>query len=588
MSRPRRNSSAAYALSMFIGKRPAFNWKRTAFFLAGALTVSAVSTMGTQANQAWAAALKPGIPTNTTPVTIGEPTAFSGAFLPYLSSSASTNFVVEQQFGSLLHLRQNLAVAPELVAKWWYESNGQRLYMQLSKNAVWSDGTPITSADIGLAVNFLASPVYNNQLLGTQGYRVLPIVGSRAVMAGQAQTVAGFHAVNGSEFYFQLRAPDPSALVRDFAGMMPLPSAVLGSIPYASWPTSQFAADPDVGSGPFLISSSGGAQVDLTANRKFVLGIPKLQNFIVRVATSAVLPGLLHAGEIDLYSGVSPSLAAEASHIAGYRVMSTAGNGYTFLGWKDNLPGYGSVAFRRAVEYAINRKALISSVFGGQATLENGPLPPDSMWYNTALNNAYPYQPQTARNLLMSAGFHIGPKLWIVQPGGQPLGATIAYAQGDPYGKQEATAIVNDLRAIAVDASVGPALSPRQMIYDLQSNPPAIQGYVMGWQFGVDPNPADLWSANAMYNIDTVNWTNTADAAVAANNSLIAEQESAAATNTATRQQILNKWQALVSQNAPENFLVDPNLLGVQSTRLQGVVWSGAQGPIDSWKWTVS
>lgn|GEM_PF-5057619 len=388
-------------------------------FLAGALTVIAVSTMGTQANLVWAAALKPGIPTNTTPVTIGEPTAFSGAFLPYLSSSASTNFVVEQQFGSLLHLCQNPSVVPELVAKWWYESNGQRLYMQLSKNAVWSDGTPITSADVGLAVNFLASSVYNNQLLGTQVYRVLPIAGSRAVMAGQAQTVAGFHAVNGSEFYFQLRAPDPSALVRDFAGMMPLPSAVLGSIPYASWPTSQFAADPDVGNGPFLISSSGGAQVDLTANRKFVLGIPKLQKFIVRVATSAVLPGLL-------------------------------------------------------------------------------------------------------------------------------------------------------------------------LIYDLQSNPPAIQGYVMGWQFGVDPNPADLWSANAMYNIDTVNWINTADAAVAANNSLIAEQESAAATNTATRQQILNQWQALVSQNAPENFLVDPNLLGVQSTRLQGVVWSGAQEPIDSWKWTVS
>ena len=581
MSRKKRNSSKASAFSIFRSGQ-------AATFLAGVLAAAAVSTFGMSGKPVRAAVNPNGLNTATGLVTIGESTGFSGAFLPYLSTSASTNLVVGQQFGSLLRLRRNLAVAPELVSKWWYGDNGQRLYMQLNKNAEWSDGTPITSADVGLAVNFLASPVYNNQLQGTQGYRVLPIVGSRAVMAGQAQTVSGFHAVNQSEFYFQLRAPDPSALVRDFAGLMPLPSVILGSLSYASWPTSSYAQNPGVGSGPFLISASEGAQVDLRANRKFILGIPKLRSLIVRVATSAVLPGLLQSGEIDLYSGVSPGLAKQAGHMHGYRVMSVPGNGYTFLGWKDNRPGYASAAFRQAVEYAINRKALISSVFGGQAALENGPLPPDSMWYNTALSSAYPYQPQTARNLLINAGFHIGPKLWIVQPNGNPLGASIAYAQGDPYGKQEATVIARDLRAIAIDASVGPALSPRQMITDLESNSPAIQGYIMGWQLGVDPNPTDLWSANALFNQDTSDWTNTADPAVATNNSLLAQQDSASADNTATRQQILNQWQELISQQLPENFLVDPFLLGVQSTHLHGVVWSGAQGPIDSWNWYLS
>ncbi len=520
------------------------------------------------------------------PVQIGVQSTMGGPLFPLVSQSPAVRWLDGLQFGTLLQLTPTLSVAPELAQKWWYEKNGTQLWMQLNPHAVWSNGAPVTAQDVGLCVNFLASPYYNTTLQGSQGFRVLPIVGSRTEMSGRASSVSGFHIVNSEEFYFQLHAVDPSALINDFQGITPLPSALLGHIPMTQWLSTPFAANPQIGTGPYLLTGHTASNAKLSANPRFVLGVPSIPRMAVKSVSNVAAPGLFRAGQVDVMGNLSSQLANALKGMPGATVTFFPGNHYRFLGWNDQVAPGSSALFRQAVMYAINRQAIISKVLHGAGVVENGPLPPVSVWYDNALNSAYPYNPQEARNLLIKAGFYIGPGAWLVQKNGSALTPTIAYAQGDPYGAQVAQMIVGDLRAVAIDAKAV-QLPVRTLIQDLSSHTSSPQGFLLGWDLGNDPNPSSLWLSSAPFNQQTINWTSQNDPNVAQSDQLITEQASLQALNPQYRASVLMKWQQLISTRVPADFLFDADRAGVVSSRIQGVVWSPGGSPIDPWLWSL-
>lgn len=349
------------------------------------------------------------------PVQIGVESTLGGPLFPYVSQSSAVRLLDQQQFGTLLQLTPTLSVGPELVQKWWYNKSGTQLWMQLNPRAVWSNGTPVTAQDVALTVDFLASPYYNTTLQGQSGYRVLPIVGARAELSGRASTVSGVHIVNPGEFYFQLTAVDPAALINDFQGLTPLPSALLGKLPMTKWLSTPFAAYPRIGTGPYLLTEHTPAGAMLAMNPRFVLGRPGIPRLAIKSVSSVAAPGLFHAGQLDVMGSLSPQLANALKGMPAVGVVFFPGNHYRFLGWNDQAAPGSNVLFRQAMMYAINRQAIIATVLHGAGVPENGPLPPVSVWYDNALNSAYPYNPQEARSLLLKAGFHIGPGAWLVQ-----------------------------------------------------------------------------------------------------------------------------------------------------------------------------
>lgn len=529
---------------------------------------------------------------STGPVEIGVRESVNGSMLPYVSRSSGMQMVVRQQFATLLHLGANLQVEPELVNKWWFTNGGKTLYMQLNPKAVWSDGTPITSSDVALGINFLASPIYNHDLYGNQGYRVLPIVGAQQVLAGQANSVSGFHIVSASEFYMQLTQPDPSVIANDIQGLMPLPSEILGYLPMNEWAKSSFATNPSIGSGPFLVTNRPPGSVILAANSQFILGAPSIAELQFKVVPPTVARGLLASGQLDLYADAPISRSGQLVGLHGSSLQSVPGSAMEVLAWNDQTAGPSYRSFRQAIEYAINRSALVSSVLAGQATVQNGPLPADSVWSDAKLVHAYGYAPQQARNLLIASGFHIGGKDWLVLPNGAPLNVTINYGTGDPFGQKMAQAIVADLQAIAINARIRGPLNKRQLITEM-SQPNAatkstdIGAYLVGWTVGADPDPRGIWGSQDAFNQYLFQWDNIADPRVARSDQLIAEQVSAQAEVPAYRQTVLTQWQDLISQEVPVDFLFSYNRLSVTSARLKSVVMSGLMGPIDSWKWQV-
>lgn len=92
---------------------------------------------------------------------------------------------------------------------------------------------------------------------------------------------------------------------------------------------------------------------------------------------------------------------------------------------------------RQAINYAIDREALIELVKNGRATPAKGVLPPGMFGYNPDLKG-YTYDPEKAKELLKEAGYPDGIKL------------TLQYNTSDGH-KRIAEALQQQLKAVGID-----------------------------------------------------------------------------------------------------------------------------------------
>ena len=95
---------------------------------------------------------------------------------------------------------------------------------------------------------------------------------------------------------------------------------------------------------------------------------------------------------------------------------------------------------RRAINYAINRKALIKTAYAGYGKLIGTHSSPADPWY-LDLSNTYPYDPAKARKLLAQAGYAKGFSLTMQLP-------PVNYAQ------QSGTFIQSELGQVGIKVKI--------------------------------------------------------------------------------------------------------------------------------------
>nr|WP_269809097.1 ABC transporter substrate-binding protein [Enterovibrio nigricans] len=149
------------------------------------------------------------------------------------------------------------------------------------------------------------------------------------------------------------------------------------------------------------------------------------------------------AGSIDMMVEVPPNALSEFQNNR-YQVVEQAGPHVWFLILNAKEGPFADKRMRQAVNYAINKKALVEGVLEGTAEVAAGPTPPAFAWaYNDSLQ-PYPYDPEKAKALIKDAG-HEGAKLtFYVTEGGSGMLDPV------PMG----TAIQADLKAVGLDTAI--------------------------------------------------------------------------------------------------------------------------------------
>ncbi|MBB3662653.1 peptide/nickel transport system substrate-binding protein [Prauserella sediminis] len=173
---------------------------------------------------------------------------------------------------------------------------------------------------------------------------------------------------------------------------------------------ADLANDP-VGTGPYDVESRRrGDSIVLTRNPEYSnpespRPAPGYRTVVLKYyADATALNNALLSGGIDVISGVTaPDSLPQFEADNRFRVLQGTTNGEVVLAFNNRRAPLDDVRVRKALTYAIDRKALLEAAWGGRGELIGSMVPPTDPWFED-LSGEYPYDPDRARSLLREAG----------------------------------------------------------------------------------------------------------------------------------------------------------------------------------------
>ena len=166
-----------------------------------------------------------------------------------------------------------------------------------------------------------------------------------------------------------------------------------------------------IGTGPFKFNEwVRGSTLTLSRFEGYhEKGIPYLDKVTFKfIGDPSAQIASLKAGDVDVIAyDVSPENALLLEKDPRFKVL----NGYTttevILSTNNARKPFDDVRVRRAMAYAIDRKALIEGAMSGYGTPIGSHMDPGNPYY-IDLTSVYPYNPQKAKDLLKEAGYPNG------------------------------------------------------------------------------------------------------------------------------------------------------------------------------------
>lgn len=300
--------------------------------------------------------------------------------------------VIENIFDGLVRYRDDSTrIEPALAESWTVSADALVYTFQLRRGVSFHDGTPFDAqaAQFSLLRKIdPAHPAYRSQFSKMDA----TLNGVRLVEALGARTLR-----------ITLKAPTPlflSALARHSAYMVS-PAAVqaLGD---------GFDLRP-VGTGPFAFDSwLKGERLILKANPKYFGGAPKIEALVFKVEPDPLVRMLeLRAGSIQAMDGLTPEQQAEVRRNPDLALDVRPGMNVGYLAMNTERGPLSSLRVRRAIAHAINRPALVKSIYQGQASQARTLVPPSMPGFNPKAPDCA-YDPALAKRLLREAGLANG------------------------------------------------------------------------------------------------------------------------------------------------------------------------------------
>jgi dipeptide transport system substrate-binding protein len=170
----------------------------------------------------------------------------------------------------------------------------------------------------------------------------------------------------------------------------------------------EFDQNPS-GTGPFvLVDYQKDAVIRYNANTNYWEGKPKIDKLVFAITTDAsVRYAKLLAGECQIMPYPNPADIKAMQANPALTVMEQQGLNVGYLAFNTEKPPFDNKLVRQALNYAVNKQAILDAVFQGAGQAAKNPIPPTIWSYNDDVKD-YPYDPAKAKELLAQAGFPSG------------------------------------------------------------------------------------------------------------------------------------------------------------------------------------
>ncbi|WP_256030528.1 ABC transporter substrate-binding protein [Leifsonia xyli] len=173
--------------------------------------------------------------------------------------------------------------------------------------------------------------------------------------------------------------------------------------------TSNYKTAED-GTGPYKLGAwKRGSSLSLERWSGYWGAAAKNREVVFEYFTDAsALSNALLTNRVDIVTSVqSPDALAQFRGNADYRISEGTSTTKELLAFNDRVAPFDKAEVRKAVSSAIDKKKLLTSIWGDYGTLIGSMVPPSDPWYEdlTAVN---PYDVSLAKKELAEAGFPNG------------------------------------------------------------------------------------------------------------------------------------------------------------------------------------
>jgi peptide/nickel transport system substrate-binding protein len=230
-----------------------------------------------------------------------------------------------------------------------------------------------------------------------------------------------------------------------YAWVLPLTADTMFIVPpkhYADVGLEGFADKP-VGTGAYKLDAwRKGDRVILAANADFWGGTPKAEKVIFwAIPDNGTRVAALLNGDADIIAGLPPIQAdrVEKSDVA-HVVAGPSSAQPIWMGLMTNRKPLDDVRVRRAINYAVNKDALVDKLLRGYGNVTSQACAQGTVCFNPNID-PYPYDPAKARQLLAEAG---SPSAEI----------TLQVSPIVSQHKEVGLAVAQDLRAVGITVNV--------------------------------------------------------------------------------------------------------------------------------------
>ena len=315
---------------------------------------------------------------------------------PFIGYETSSYEIWMLNYDFLVGYGPDLEAVPGLATEWSTSPDGLTWTFKLREGVRWQDGEPFTADDVKFTYDY----IIDNEMGAFSAYTTL---------------IDEITVVDPATVEFRCSKPKANIL-RTWIPI--LPEHVWSKVKPGLAGSGYVNRPPVVGTGPFqMVERKKGDFVKMVANPSFWGGEPAVDEILfVTYQNADTMTQDLVTGDLDAAWGIPSAqfskIAAEPGLEAiAYNLMSwdyLAFNCYT--GESRGDPALTDPAFRRALNYAIDKQRIIDVAWNGRAKVGASLMTPDT-WrdpdyhWEPPAGEAYTFDPATASELLDAAGY---------------------------------------------------------------------------------------------------------------------------------------------------------------------------------------
>ena len=317
-----------------------------------------------------------------TSLTIGSDTDYSTLHPANYSSTIEQR--TEDQIYDTLLCRDTVdqeTLIPRVAESWDVSEDGKCYTFHLRQGVKFQNGTELTAKDVAFTLDLYSKSEYQGAVV--DGFDHYELVDDYTIKVYTTEVYAPFLPSMAQMF---LASKD----YYDEAG------------------EDKFAQEP-IGCGAYKwVSHEIGNKWTLEAFDEYYGGAPEIKNVTFKVINDVTTMGVgLRNGEIDFAEINDPSYVGELEKDDNVVVEKVSRTMFGFVAMNTEKEPFNNPDFRKAINYAMNREDIVTSVKEGYADVNSNLVTPGKMGYSDS-QTQYNFDPAKAKEYLEKAGIPEG------------------------------------------------------------------------------------------------------------------------------------------------------------------------------------